>query len=169
MVRRIVRRLNRYFRVSAWSLIPFQPILYFFVWGAAIRLAINDGLPPPFDDTIARGFYEVWLTLGITGPPLTLLAWWMITKCSGRCTFLGMWLRLSSDIQVGTVLLSYHLVNVADKAAGEGKIFSRYVVGAAMLFTLCLVIRDMWVLILTEVMATRIRRGDCGPNGEGCG
>ena len=154
-----VKRSNTYLTSAAWPAVRFQPTLYFFIWGASIRLAINKSEPPNFD-VIAHNFYVVWLTLGIVGPTLALLAWWLIQKRAGCWRFMGMWLRLSADISVTTVMLSYHIQNVINHSPSESKIFGRYVSAAAMLFVIFLVIRDMWTLVLTERLAGKIHRNE---------
>lgn len=158
-VPRWIRRIDSYFGQDGWSLIAFQPILYLFILGAALRLWINQAEPPNFDKSIVQGFYPVWLALGVTGPLLTLLSWFLIQKCRGRATFIGLWVRLSGDIQVFTVLLTYHITVVTTFQIDEARIFSRYVVGASIMFTIALIIRDLWVLFITERLAMRIHRG----------
>ena len=152
-----VKRSNTYLTSAAWPAVRFQPTLYFFIWGASIRLAINKSEPPNFD-VIAHNFYVVWLTLGIVGPTLALLAWWLIQKRAGRSRFIGMWLRLSADVQVATVLLSYHMVSVIDRNMTEARLFVRYVLAATIIFAIIVVIRDIWAIILTEHVAGQIHR-----------
>ena len=157
-VPRWIRRIDSYFGQDGWSLIAFQPILYLFILGAALRLWINQDEPINFNDVVIEGFYPVWLALGIGGPVLALISWYMIQKCSGRISFIGLWLRLSADIQVFTVVLTYHIQS-ASRFATESRIFSRYIVGATLIFLVCLMIRDAWVLFITERLASRIHRG----------
>lgn len=156
---RWIRRVDAYFSTDTWSLVPFQPILYFFLWGAAIRLWIDQSAPPNFDDIVVRGFYPVWLGLGVVAPPLALLSWFLIQKCSGRWSFIGMWVRWVADVQMLVAVLAYHLTNVA-KVATETRVYSRYLTGAILVFIVTLIIRDIWVLIITERLAFRIHRGD---------
>jgi hypothetical protein len=160
---RWIRRVDRYFGQDGWSLVAFQPILYFFLWGAAIRLWIDADPPPNFDDIITQGFYPVWLSLGIIGPPLALLSWFLIQKCYGKWTFIGMWVRWAADVTMFIAVLTYHLTNVA-KAATESRIYSRYIVGATLVFILCLIVRDAWVIFITERLAMRIHRGEQWPS-----
>ena len=94
-----VLRTNRYLLSDAWPAIRFQPILYFVLWGAAIRLALSPAVPPNFSEiTTAQIFYDVWLIQGISYPLLALVAWFLIEKRSGLTRFAGMWLRLSADM-----------------------------------------------------------------------
>lgn len=158
-VPRWIRRIDTYFGQDGWSLIAFQPILYFFVCGAAIRLWANTSdVPLNFDDVVVCGFYPVWIAMGALGPIQALLSWYLIQKCRGTATFIGMWVRLGADIQVFTVILTYH-IQATMRAGTESMIFSRYMVGACMLFVIGLVIRDIWVLVITERLAKRIHRG----------
>lgn len=156
------RRLNEYVRTRRWPLVPFQPILYLFTWGAALRLWDLQIEPPAFDEVFRPGVYSLWLAMGVIGPPLALLSWVLIQKCGGRWRYVGMWTRLSADILVGTTLLTYHIVivrNVLGQPITESCIFSRYMLGASIVFTIVLTLRDVWVIICTERLAGRIHRG----------
>lgn len=159
MLRRWVGRLNTYILESHWVVVPFQPVLYFFIFGASIRLGTNREQPIDFDGFIAPGFYELWVFLGIIGPLITLLSWWLIQKVSGRWRFIGLWLRLSGDVQVFTIILAYHIITTA-QARTESTIYSRYIVGASIIFVIAMIIRDVWVLVVTERLAARIHRGE---------
>lgn len=165
------RRVGRYLQSDTWVLVPFQPILYLFMWGAAVRLWFDDQSEPPGFDVIAPEFYHVWLALSVGSPLLTLLAWWMIQKCSGRVSFLGLWFRLAADIGMFTAVVTIHIALAYTQAPAiyeEGRIWSRYLSGAVIVFLIGLLIRDVWVLAITERLAWRIHRGDCGPNGDEC-
>lgn len=154
----VIQRVNSYFN-KKWPLIAFQPILYFFILGACVRLAIIKDTPPNFDKFIAHGFYTIWLTLGITSPILSLFSWFLIEKQTGKRRFLGMWFRLASDFGVFTTLLTFHAttsLTTLNNYSSESKIFSRYMLGACIIFTLILIIRDIWTVILTERLAKKI-------------
>lgn len=158
MVRtRLVQFGNKYFSGRQWPLVPYQPILYLFIFGAAIRLCIDQDPPPDFDLVIGNYFYILWLVLGLSGPMLALASWFMIRR-SGRAGFVGLWVRFASDIMVFVNLISYHITVVNTLTSNETRIFSRYVVGSALLFTIFLIIRDLWTLVLVERMAGRIHR-----------
>lgn len=159
LLRRVISAWDSFFNDS-WRLIPFQPILYLFILGASIRLWVNQGEPPSFETIIARGTYGIWLFLGVTGPLVSLLSWWMI-RHSGRIRFLGFWARLSSDVMVFTAVLSYHIVTaITNRPLTESRIFARYLIGAILIFTLALIIRDLAAIVLVERVARRIHRGD---------
>ena len=140
MPQRWIQRLNVYFS-ARWAGIRFQPILYLYLFGASVRLWLNKTEPPNFDDVIAKGFYGVWLGMGMGGPVLALLAWLLITQGSGRKRFIGMWCRMGADIIVFSTLLTFHVVSVQVNAATESRIFSRYMIGAATTFVIGLLIR----------------------------
>lgn len=159
MLRELLERGNIYFN-KRWPLIAFQPILYFFVFGATLRLAYLQSPPPAFDVIIYDNFYIVWLSLGILSPVLSFISWFLIEKRTGRKRFMGMWLRLAADIGVFTTLITYHVTTAFTRGApiSEAKIFSRYLLGACILFTFILIIRDMWTVYLTERLASKINK-----------
>ena len=132
----------------------YQPVLYFFVFGASIRLWHNETEPPNFKEAIADHFYGIWLSLGVFSPIIALISWFMIKIPSGRSTFVGMWVRLAADIGMFTNVLSYHLVTLDGKT--EEMIFSRYILGSTLLFVFSLIIRDLWTIYVMEKLARQI-------------
>jgi hypothetical protein len=162
-----VRRTNTYLTAEKWPAIRFQPILYLILWGASIRLAVTPALPPNFSEiSTSRMFYDVWLTQGIVYPPMALLAWFLIEKRSGLTRFAGMWMRLAADLGMLSVVLSFHIADMWDRAGhgdyyrGEAHIYTRYGWAAIMVFLAALVIRDVWTIAITETVARRIRCGE---------
>lgn len=133
----------------------YQPVLYLFMFSASVRLAINKTEPPKFDTVITDNFYVIWLLIGIFSPLMALASWIFIEKLSGRAVFMGMWMRLASDIGMLTVLLSYHLVTIKDGRI-EATVFSRYLMGSTMLFVVTLIIRDLWTIYIMEKLAAQI-------------
>jgi hypothetical protein len=159
MWHRLIQRGNAFF-AKEWRIMAYQPVLYFFIWGASIRLAVNRSEPPNFD-YISHDFYYIWLYLGVAGPLLALLSWHFVIHRSGKRRYIGMWLRLASDIMVFTNLLTFHIVNVATRSSiSESKMFQRYIFGSVLLVCLLWIIRDLWTLFLTEKLAGRIHLGD---------
>jgi len=147
--RALLHRLDRYYDQD-WRLVWFQPILNLFMFGAAVRLALTPTPPPPFEKLFGTWFYAAWLTLGVVSPLLCLLAWILI-RGYGRAIVLGQGIRLSGDIGVLTVLLSYHLAELPVR--DETHMFSRYVVAAVMVFVIELIIRDLWAIRLRNQIA----------------
>lgn len=154
---RLFRALNTYFD-EGWRVIAFQPILYFFLWGVSFRLWINQTAPPDFEKIIGLEFYGTWLTIGLCCPPLSLLAWFLTQKISGTWRLRGMWFRFAADVGIFVMILSYHIVTVMTYSPDETRLFSRYIVGGAMVFVLALIIRDVWALVINNIRARRIRR-----------
>ncbi len=149
--RALIHRLDRYYDQD-WRQVWFQPILFLFVFGAAVRLAVNPDPTPPFEQFFGTWFYWLCLTLGVVAPLLCLLAWILIRGC-GRAIVLGQGIRLSGDIGVMTVLLSYHLTELP--ISDESHLFSRYVVAAVMVFVLEMIVRDLWAIRLVNKLARK--------------
>lgn len=150
-------RANEFFS-KPWRLMAFQPVLYLFVFGASVRLWTNNSEPPAFKEAIADHFYGIWLFLGISSPILALISWIFIQKLRRRWSFVGMWTRLASDINIFTNLLTYHLVTLDGRT--EVMIFNRYVLASTFLFVLSLIVRDIWAIIVMERLATHIHSGE---------
>lgn len=146
---------TRFFTARSWQVIPFSPILYFFVFGAVVRLWTSPGEPPPFERAIGPGSYGVWLTMGVMSPIMALIALVMVERKRGIWRYQGMWLRLGADIGMFSVLLAYHISVVAFISPTEVRMFARYLVAAILVFILGLIVRDVWTLVVTE----RVARG----------
>lgn len=150
---RRLTKLNQFF-FKDWRIMAYQPVLYLFIFGASIRLWHNETEPPNFKEAIADHSYGLWLVLGVFGPIISLISWFMIKIPSGRSTFVGMWVRLAADIGVFTNILSYHLVTLDGKT--EEMIFSRYILGSTLLFVFLLIVRDLWTIYVMEKLAGQI-------------
>ena len=156
-VRRAIRNLIVRYQSDDWRPVFFQPVLAFFMFGAALRLLIEQSAPPPFEAVVGSWFYNVWLMLGMLCPPMILSAWFLI-RHGGRATVMGMGLRLAGDIGLFTMLMAYHMTVVRLIPISETRLFSRYVVAAVMVFTLELVVRDLLAMAVVE-RTWRKRRG----------
>lgn len=133
----------------------FRPILFLMVFGAAIRMMTTDIAVLPIDTVFAAGTYVVWMGIALTSPPLALLAWWLVHRRDGVWRYRGMWFRLASDVGVFTVIFAYHLTTVLTNPLTELRLMSRYVVGAALLYVIGLVVADLVALMHTERIARR--------------
>lgn len=159
MLHRLIQVGNAFF-AKEWRIMAYQPVLYLFIFGASIRLALNKTAPISFDSVFGDGVYEMWLFMGIASPLASLLSWYFVKKCTGRSTFLGFWLRLSSDIGIFTVIVAYHITSVITNPINESRIFSRYIVGSALFMCILWIVRDFWTLFLTERLANKIHSGN---------
>ena len=155
-VRGAVRRLIQRYQADDWRPVFFQPVLALFMWGAALRLLVEQSAPPPFEKVVGVWFYNVWLALGLICPLLILAAWFLIRR-GERGIVMGMGLRLAGDIGLFTMLMSYHMTVVTIIPISETRLFSRYIVAAVMVFTLELIVRDILAMALVE--QTWRRRG----------
>jgi hypothetical protein len=136
----------------------FRPVLYLMLWGAALRLLLLRIDPLPIDTALgSESLYEVWLGLGMACPPLALLAWWLIRHRLGVWRYRGMWLRLSADIGMCTSVMAYHVTTVLSNPLTESRIYSRYIVGATILYIGALIVADVRALVSVERRA-RVRQ-----------
>ena len=142
--------------------VPFQPILYFFLWAAAVRITFNDERIPdiPFRQVLAGWAETMWDILAIGCPPLALIAWVMITHLRPRIKLCGHWLRLTADFGMVIALLTYHIATAVHYGFKDDEhIFSRYMSASCILFTFALTVRDAWILIVIDRLAAGIRDG----------
>lgn len=152
---------ERLFNAGTYRRVAFAPWLYAFIWGATLRIGVTDRYPPiPF---IAGPLVErVWTILALVCPLLALAAWWLIDHSKwSRATLAGIWVRLTADIGLAAVLVTYHVSVVLNPRSppSEARIFSRYLLGAIVMFSIMLVARDIWVIRRTEKVARGMRRG----------
>ena len=142
--------------------VPFQPLLYFFLWAAAIRITFNDKTVAdiPFREALAGWAETMWDVLAIGCPPLALLGWWLIAHRRARIKLAGHWLRLSADFGMLIALLTYHVATAGRYGFKDDEhIFSRYMSASCIAFTFALTLRDIWILIVIDRMAAGIRDG----------
>lgn len=157
---------GRMFSPGAWHRAAFQPILYFFLWSATLRLALSSDYPPiQFDEALGGQWVaEVWLVGSLVCPPLALASWWLIAKSRWRqASLVGLWVRLGADLGQFLALVAAHAASaltVSRLGATEGRVYSRYAVAACIVFVAAIVVRDVWALVATERLAQRIRRDD---------
>lgn len=151
---------GRFGGAAMWRCVRFQPILYFVLWFAAVRLAVTDGMPPyRITELVTARGEDMWLVTAVVGPPSALVAWWLVTRCRlRRSTLAGMWLRAGSDVGMLAVVMVYHLASVVTMPAAmrTETVFSRYVTASVMLFQMRLVIRDVVELVQVERLARRL-------------
>lgn len=156
---RLVRFTN-YFS-KPWRIMAFQPVLHFFIFGATVRLWIDQTEPPNFKERISENFYGIWLFLGVFAPILSFVAYLLIKKINRySCSFIGLWVRLAGNLGIFTVLLTYHVATTVGEIRTETMIFNRYLVGSLIFFSAVLVFRDVSTLVITEKLATQLHSTD---------
>lgn len=157
---------GRAFSPGAWHRAVFQPILYFFLWGATVRMLVSDEHPPIRFDILAPWAATLWFVTSLTCPLLALLSWWLIAHCRlKRAALVALWIRFGADVGQLLALVTAHAataLTASDVGASEGRVYSRYVLGASIVFVMLIVVRDVWALAATERLAWRIRRRDGG-------
>lgn len=157
-VDRFIRFGLRVFSPGRWHRVPFQPILYLFLWSAAVRIIFVDGEPIPFQRYLTPWADIAWNVISLTCPPLALLSWWMLTQCRfARVTLAGLWVRLAADFGQFVGLLTFHVASAFTLTERtESHIYARYAVAACMAFTLTLVLRDLWAIAVMDRLARHL-------------
>jgi len=141
-----------------WQHVRFQPILYLFVWAAALRIAVTNDLPIPPDELLTPWAETAWTITSLICPPLALLSWWLIVKSPlTRSALAGLWIRLGADAGQFAALLAYHVVayRLATGPAAavmEVAVYFRYITGACMVFCAMVVLRDLRAIVRVERM-----------------
>lgn len=156
--RRLIARADEYYDRD-WRIVWFQPALYLFMFGVSIRLITFPGAQLSFANlNLPHSFYDAWLTMGLACPVMALISAFLI-HAGGRARVFGFGSRLAADIGMFTFLLSYHLAVIFTNPVTESRLVSRYVVAAAMVFMLEVILRDVWAIRINEKRTARIRRG----------
>lgn len=141
---------------DSWGMIPFQMLLYTFIFAAGISLWVIDAPLPPLE-ILAPHIYWLWLSLCILCPVIALLSWFCIMQFSGRWKYRGYWFRLAGDSGMFFALLAFHLSIVMTRPEiTEARVFSRFWRLAVIAFVFVLVIRDIWSIIITEKTARKL-------------
>lgn len=157
-----VNRLNRYFSIN-WRILPFQPILFFFIFLAALIISIDDTSAPLW---VTDPVFVMWVGLSLACPPMLLVAHYLIKKFPGRPRYFGLWLRLAADIgQLAAVTAFWillvttspnALIDLDPSTATE--FYALKIWLAVIVFMVFLVIRDVWKIVLTERIANRLEK-----------
>jgi hypothetical protein len=159
---RFLRLGDRLFSRDSCHRVPYQPVLYFFTFGAAFRMMVTEDRGADIHSlTILSAWTdEMWLILSLVSPPLAALAWWLVVKCKWRkAPLAGLWVRLGADLGQFIALLTFHLVtlNAAVMSNSDVQIYFRYITGATVIFVLFLIFRDIWAIAATERIAGALR------------
>lgn len=146
---------KKVFAPDTWHRVPFQPILFFFMWLATLHIIFTLDNDPIRFELLTSYAGVSWIILSLICPVLVLCSWWFIKRSQlPWSTFFGMWLRLVADIGQFTVLIVYYIVILLGKTTlSDGEIYLRFITVSCLIFCLLLVIRDIWALVLTEKVA----------------
>ena len=138
--------------------VSFEPMLYFFLWGAASRVVFTDDLTAiPFREVLSPWAEIAWNITSLTAPPLAFLAWWLMFKSLlPRASLAGLWVRLAADTGQFAALLTFHLATIPGDRSNESVLFERYVTAATLVFFFATIVRDVWALALTHRIAGAI-------------
>ena len=143
-----------------WARVPFQPMLYFCLWFAAIVMLIWGDFaahPEPFSDLMTTGTFWAWGGLSLLCPPLALGSLRMIRDdAPGHWKYRGLWLRLGADIGQFVALMMYTIVRFQ---IGDYHVYPVACLVACGLFVFHLILRDAKRLREVEVLASQIHRG----------
>lgn len=147
------------FLESHWGIVPFTPFLYLFVWGATLRILVEN-MPPPRFVNFGPAVYHSWALINLTGPALYLLVWFLI-QAGARKKVLGLWMRAGVDSMMFSAMVTYHAADglyAKHATITETHLFSRYLTGAVLMFMICLIIRDWLAIAVNLYKARRISR-----------
>lgn len=148
-------RKAAFFLESHWGIVPFTPFLYLFIWGATLRIIVEDLRPPRFVNW-GTGVYHSWCAINLIGPALYIFVWGLI-QAGGRKKVMGLWLRAGIDGMLFSAMVTYHAADgiyARHSQLTETHLFSRYLTGAVLVFMLCLIVRD-WLAIAVNLYKAR--------------
>lgn len=149
-----MRRANTFFATN-WARVPFQPILFLFMFVGAILIVVFDVTTPAFDAT-AGGVFWQWILLSLICPPMALAAWTLIRFHSGKARYFGLLIRFGADVGQLASMSAFLTVVADDLDTIASEVYAAQLFTAVWWFLVTLVIRDIWKLALTERVATAI-------------
>ena len=159
---RFIRFGERHFNTDPSHWWPGLPVVYLFAFGGGVRiLATSSGPPIQFEVWPGHWAEPAWGAMIVLCPLMAVAAWWLIERSRRPWSSLaGLWLRLGADTGLFAALMTFHIATVLTYVSGnsESRIMSRYMVGAVLVFVFAAVVRDMWVLAITERLAKRLRQ-----------
>lgn len=161
--RRFLNAGERWFGSGLWHHVAAQPLIFFFLWCAALRITFTEDFPHiRFQQVFAPWVEGVWLATGLLCPVLALVAWWLIVGSSwSRSSLFGLWVRFGADLGQFTALLTFHVAVVMTSptmpGVTEARIYLRYALAGVMAYVAALVVRDVWAIMSTNSLARRIR------------
>ena len=142
-----------------WPKIRFQPLLFAALWVATFHVATIPGGGRFGMEQLVGGLWEWWLALSLGCPPLLLLSWWMIERCSGVWRYRGMFLRIGADVGQFLALVAFLWARIASTdPLTDARLYAWIVLSGCALFLLLCTERDSAMLIKTEQIARENRK-----------
>ena len=152
---------NRFFN-RRWVVIPAQPILYFFLFLAAVWIAVGHyifGVDTyiAYQDMQSPTF-QIWCLLGITDPLLCLLATHLVFSRNEIWLYRGLYWRAAADGGMLCFVVMYNVFSLP-------RYFPDHPVHVclelfATVFVVAECVRDVWTLVSMELVGQGLRRGD---------
>jgi hypothetical protein len=145
-----------------WPIVPFAPLFFFAAFAGRFIVMAGGGEEIPFDDVLGVYGYPIWLWLGILCPVMLVASWWMIFKKSGRWRYSGLWVRFGANMGMACALAGFILAYQAEERALLTRLDDAHLMVLTLLtsiwvFLVVSVVRDVWVLVLTERVAHGVR------------
>lgn len=140
-----------------WQRIDFQPMLYAFLWIAAIVIMVVgdfNAYPQILADTTDGAFW-LWGGLSLGCPPLALFSVRMVQSLDGRTKYRGLWIRMAADIGQLTALTIYMVLRLS---VGDYHVYPIAALSACWVFIAHLVMRDAKRIIAVESLAKKLHQ-----------
>ena len=165
----LVRAGMRHFDHSRWHIIPFSPILYTAVFLGAVTVLVtpSNNLQTMFGYPL----YVLWSVTCMLCVPLLVVARRLVMGGTPRQRYIGLYLRFGLEFCLWLELWAVQIGQIANlftpqRTDSEPYLFSLFTLAACGIFVGCLVLRDLWVVWVTEMTATQIKNADDG-RGDG--
>ncbi|AYB70692.1 hypothetical protein SEA_JOIEB_60 [Mycobacterium phage JoieB] len=162
----LTRWSNEYFATN-WARVPFQPVLYMFLFLGALLVVSFDLDYPAFEEHSVV-FWQ-WIALSLICPPMALSSWILIRWHPGRPRYVGFWVRLGADAGQLASLSCFLTVISQDIDYIASELYAAEIFSAVWWFVIILVIRDIWKLAITERLAAAIDKQQRAEGDDGCG
>lgn len=143
---------------DSWGALPAEPILYFFMLTGILQIIITPVAAATVTHTPVS-ISDTWRVSSLVAPVLCLLAWWMIHKSSGRIRLAGLWVRLAGDVSQLCSLTVFLVIRLTYTPINDDvHVYLMHVMMGVAAFVLMLVLRDLWILLRVEEIASHLER-----------
>lgn len=145
------------YELDPWPMVKYQPILFTFMWVAMWHIVLPGGGNGAID-TLGITPWIIWLITGFTCPPLLLLSWYLIERCSGTWRYRGLWWRLAADIGEFGVLTAFLWARIAFvNPVTDAQVFGWIAISSMAFFLFRMVVRDVFILHAVRKLAAENR------------